>query len=103
MRWVVWSQDALADLNALVVYIAKDNRTAASLVADRIEKAVLNLAFMPTGRQGRVTGTYEKPVPDLPYILSYALATAPSGEERLVVLRVIHEARNWPAGKWPDA
>ena len=45
---------------------------------------------MPTGRRGRVSGTYEKAVPGLPSIIAYALETAPPAcDEVLAVLRVI--------------
>ena len=102
MRRVVWSQDALDEFDALVAYIARNNPAAALKVADRIEEAVGNLAAMPTGRRGRVAGTYEKVLPGLPYIIAYALETTPAGDEVLAVLRVIHGARRWPEGRWPE-
>ena len=70
-------------------------------VAERTEQAIENLAFMPTGRKGRVGGTYEKVVAGVPYIIAYALSEARSGEERLTVLRIIHGARHWPRDEWP--
>ena len=100
MRDVVWSDSALDDVDSLAAYIAADNRTAAVRVLDRIDQTVDNLAHAPTGRMGRVAGTYEKPVRGLPYIIAYALQRQPGGE-RVVILRVIHGARNWPEGKWP--
>jgi len=57
---------------------------------------------MPTGRRGRVSGTYEKLVVGLPYIIAYSLETLPSGEQVLAVLSVIHGARNWSPGTWPE-
>lgn len=101
MRRVVWSRDALDDFNGIVAYIARDDPAAALKVAGRIDEAVSGLAAMPTGRRGRVAGTYEKVLPGLPYIVAYALVPAPSGEEVLAVLRVIHGARDWPPGQWP--
>src|SRR6267143_1273729 len=50
---------ALDDMDALAAYIAADKPTAALNVLDRIEETVENLSHMPTGRQGRVAGTYE--------------------------------------------
>jgi toxin ParE1/3/4 len=102
VRRVVWSQDALAEPGAVVAYIGPDNPAAAFKVADRIEETIHNLASTPTGRRGRVAGTYEKVIPRLPYIVAYALARMPAGEEVLTILRVIHGARDWPAGRWPD-
>ena len=57
---------------------------------------------MPTGRRGRVSGTYERPVSGLPYIIAYALKATEAGDEVLAILRVIHGARNWRADTWPE-
>ena len=102
MRDVVWSESALDDMDSLAAYIAADNRTAAIKVLDRIERTVENLSHAPTGRVGRVAGTYEKPVNGLPYIIAYALQHKARSGERIVILRVIHGARNWPEGAWPE-
>ena len=101
MRRVVWSIDALDELIGIVAYIARDNRVAANGVADAIEQAVLGLAARPTGRKGRVNGTYEKVVSKLPYIIAYALGDEPRGHETVTILRVIHGARDWPEESWP--
>lgn len=57
------------------------------------------LADFATGHPGRVTGTYEKSVTRLPYIIAYALSE--DGRD-LVILRVIHTSRNWVADQWPE-
>jgi toxin ParE1/3/4 len=101
VREVVWSDSALDDMDSLAAYIAADNRAAALKVLDRIDRAVENLSHAPTGRSGRVAGTYEKPVRGLPYIVAYALQRKSTGGERIVILRVIHGARDWPQGEWP--
>ncbi|WP_348649897.1 type II toxin-antitoxin system RelE/ParE family toxin [Rhizobium rosettiformans] len=54
----------------------------------------------PTGRPGRVTGTWEKSVPGLPYILAYTMIAAET-PETVVILRVIHAARDWQSESWP--
>lgn len=100
-RPVRWSTDALADLADQVAYIAAENPSAARRVADAIDETALTLSDVPTGRPGRVTGTYEKSVTGLPYILAYAI-TQSGGEETVAIVRVIHTARDWPAEKWPD-
>jgi toxin ParE1/3/4 len=92
----------LHDFERLIAYIANDNPTAARRVADRIERAGRLLGEMATGRLGRVTGTYEKLVPGLPYIIAYSLARRHDGTEAVAILRIIHGARNWPPEKWPD-
>lgn len=102
MRRIVWARSALDDLDSAIGYIALDRPAAARRVADRIDKAVRSLETMPTGRPGRVLGTYEKVVTRTPYIVAYALDDSIVGAERVVVLRVIHGARDWQEGRWPQ-
>jgi plasmid stabilization system protein ParE len=102
VKEVVWSQTALDDLDAALAHIAADNEVAAGKVLDRIEQTATGLGQRATGRRGRVAGTYEKSVTGLPYIIAYALRERGSGSECVIILRVIHSARNWPAGGWPE-
>lgn len=55
---------------------------------------------MATGRLGRLTGSYEKSVARLPYIVAYKLQQI-AGRESVVILHVIHAARDWPDEEWP--
>jgi plasmid stabilization system protein ParE len=100
-RPVEWSRAALADLGEQIDFIARDNPAAARRVADRIRDAATALGDMATGRPGRVTGSYEKPMPRLPYILAYMIQGR-SGAERITIVRVIHTARDWPSETWPE-
>ena len=100
-RAVQWSRDALDDLKGQIAHIAKDNPGAARRVADRIRSAGEGLADRPTGRPGRVVGSYEKSLAPLPYIIAYAI-TARGEREIVSILRIIHTARDWPAGRWPE-
>jgi toxin ParE1/3/4 len=102
VRRVDWSIDALDELNGIVAYIARDNPIAANNVADTIERTVHGLVARPTGRMGRVNGTYEKVVSGLPYIIAYALGDELKGHETITILRVIHGARDWPEESWPE-
>ena len=97
MRDVVWSESALADADELFAY----NPVAASKVLDRIEKTAQFLGRIATGRRGRVEGTYEKSVTGLPYVIAYGINLLPSGVEQIVILHVIHTARDWPKGASP--
>jgi plasmid stabilization system protein ParE len=101
VRDVVWSEDALDDANELVAYIAADNPAAADKVLDRIELTAQRLGRQAIGRSGRVEGTYEKSGVGLPYIIADAIRSRPDGIEQIVILRVIHTARDWPKGEWP--
>jgi len=99
-RPVQWSREALDDLKAQVAWIAAENPAAAQRVADRILATCDALGEMATGRPGRVSGTYEKSVTRLPYIIAYAIHQKGS-REVVSILRVIHTARDWPDEEWP--
>ena len=103
MRRVIWTDDALADYTHRVLApIAEKNPNAAEKVGGEIKRAVGLLAEKPIGRPGRVSGTYEKLVVGHPYIIAYSLEPRAGMPEDLVILRIIHTARNWPPGRWPD-
>jgi plasmid stabilization system protein ParE len=114
-RPVRWSTNALTDLADQVTYIAAENPSAARRVADAIDRTALALGDTSIGRPGRVTGTYEKAVTGLPYVLTYVITqtggkadilayaiTQTGGEEAVAIARVIHTARDWSAETWPD-
>lgn len=99
-RRVLWSPTAKDDLLAIARHIAIDNPTAARAVAAKLRQAGDALGQAATGRPGRVSGTYEKSVPGLPYVMAYECLIRAAGEI-LAILHVIHTARQWPAGAWP--
>ncbi|MCW2319250.1 plasmid stabilization system protein ParE [Rhodoblastus acidophilus] len=88
------------DIKEQVSHIALDNPAAARRVADRIREMGEALGDFATGKPGRVTGTYEKAISRLPYIISYTLRPI-LGRESVIILRVIHTARDWQAEEWP--
>ncbi len=102
MRRVVWSKHAHNDFRGIIGYIAQDNPTAAHDVATCIDRTIQALATTPTGRRGRVSGTYEKVVRGMPYIIAYALGDEPKGHETVTILRVIHGSRDWREENWPE-
>jgi len=71
-------------------------------VADRIRDTAAALGQRAIGRAGRVAETYEKSVAGLPYVIAYSLAEQAGHEVAVVILHVIHTARDWPSGQWPD-
>ena len=99
-RPVVWSRSALDDLKGQLIRIAEDDPAAAQRVAQTLGSTAQALGGIPTGRPGHVAGTYEKLVSRLPYIIAYALPR--SEGEPVAILRVIHTARHWPSGGWPE-
>jgi toxin ParE1/3/4 len=100
MRRVVWSADARREYLDVINYIANENPIAAEKVADAIEKAGHDLGDFATGRPGRVTGTYEKAVSRLPYIIAYELREI-GDRECVVILHIVHGSRDWPDEEWP--
>ena len=100
-RRVVWANTARDDYLAILRYIAQSDPDAAMHVVDRIDMAADGLAEFATGRAGRVTGTYEKVLPSLPYIMVYEIVTRPEGGETIAILHVIHGARHWQEESWP--
>ena len=89
---VKWLSLALADLDAVAVYIARDSPGAAERMVDTIFAAADRLADYPaSGRPGRVLGTRELVVPDTPYILPYRVRG-----QIVEVMRVLHGSRKWP-------
>ena len=89
---IIWRRAALNDLDAIREFIAQGNSAAAARVRTVIQTAVLRLADYPNlGRAGRVEGTRELVVADLPYIIAYRVV-----ENQLRILSVIHAARQWP-------
>ena len=104
-RAVVWSESALADLTAEVMFIAKKDPRAARDVRRKLDATGTALGVSLTGRPGRVPGTYEKTVTGLRFVLAYAVIPEPGGhpdDEVVVILRAIHTSRDWPPGDWPD-
>jgi toxin ParE1/3/4 len=99
MRQVVWSQSAQDDYLEILQHIVVDDPFAADKVVDAIAKAGEGLGDFATGHPGRVTGTYEKTVAGMPYIIAYSLV---DGDQTVAILRVIHAARDWNEDQWPE-
>ena len=87
-----WTEPAAAALDRIQNYIAKDNPKAAFEVVQRIRDAVSQLELHPNvGRPGRVRGTSELVIHDLPYIVSYRIK-----KDEAQILSVYHTSRKWP-------
>ena len=99
-RPIQWSRAALDDLKHQLAYIAADNPQAARRVATCVQATCATLGHFATGRPGRVHGTHEKPVANLPYIVAYCI-TKQANIETISILRIIHTSRNWPEEDWP--
>jgi toxin ParE1/3/4 len=101
VRPIVWAETARADYRRALARIRAENPAAARRVSGVVQQAIEMVARRNIGRRGRVEGTFEKSVVGLPYVIAYALEAESEGTERLVILRIIHASRDWPAGEWP--
>jgi len=99
MRQVQWSMHELIDLREQAIHIAKDNPAAARRVTQRIRDSGNALADFATGHPGRASGTCEKSVSRLPYIIAYALS---DDDTMLTIPRVFHTSRHLQSGQWPE-
>lgn len=88
MTEVVWTDPALANLDAIRVYIEQFNPTAAQKLAEHLIEAGNSLDRFPE-RGRRVAGTDMRELLAIfPYVIRYQIV----GEE-VVILRVRHAAR----------
>lgn len=91
---IIWSDDAIADLSAIVRHIAADNPSAALRTGQAILGSTRLLGEFPLA--GRVLPEEGKEsvreVIHAPYRVIYEL----SGDDVIVVLRVWHAARGKP-------
>ena len=90
---VVLSNLALADLDEVERYMARDDPGAAIDTVLRLLAAAEILARHPeAGRPGRVPGTRELVVNSTPHVMPYRVR-----DNLVEVLRVLHGRRRWPA------
>ena len=101
-RRIVWAETARAEFQGMLDYVHERNPQGVATILRKVGAAVSLLAERPHGRQGRVAGTYEKSISGLSYVVAYELDDTIPNDPALVVLRIIHTARNWPSGEWPE-
>jgi plasmid stabilization system protein ParE len=86
---IVWTRSAVNDLDALRTLAELDPRSRG---ARRVIEAVSLLETTShLGRPGRVKGTRELVLVDVPYVVAYRVVAG-----TVEVLRVLHTARRWP-------
>ncbi|WFU01927.1 type II toxin-antitoxin system RelE/ParE family toxin [Rhizobium sp. CB3171] len=93
MSWkrIRWTLRALRRLDEIGDYIQKDNPDAAARVIARIVSVVDMLVDFPTtGRVGRIKGTREVVLTDIPYIIPYRVG------QDIEILTVMHAHQRWP-------
>ncbi|WP_313196697.1 type II toxin-antitoxin system RelE/ParE family toxin [Shinella zoogloeoides] len=86
-----WTLRALRRLDEIGAYIEQDNPDAAARVVARIVTAVDMLSELPaTGRAGRIKGTREVVLADIPYIIPYRVG------RDIEIITVMHAHQKWP-------
>ncbi|EJN02402.1 type II toxin-antitoxin system RelE/ParE family toxin [Phyllobacterium sp. YR531] len=86
-----WTLRALRRLDEIGSYIEQDNPDAAARVVARIVAAVDILAEFPaSGRPGRIKGTREIALADIPYIIPYRIS------RDIEILTIMHAHQRWP-------
>jgi toxin ParE1/3/4 len=89
---VLWTERAIADLQAIFDQIAEDSPQNALLVDDRINEQVLALGLFPAlGRKGRRKGTRELSIHRTPYIAVYREV-----EADVDILALVYGKQRWP-------
>jgi addiction module RelE/StbE family toxin len=90
---IIWTPEALRDLQDIEAYIAEDSAMSAVEVVQTIFLfATKQLETFPhSGREGRVVGTLELVVPRLPYFIPYRVS-----KNQIDILRVYHTSRMVP-------
>lgn len=87
-----WTRKALDNLETAVHSIASDSPGNAHKVAQKIWDSIQLLKQQPgMGRPGRVSGTRELIISDLPFVVPYA-----ENNGEIVILRIIHTSMKWP-------
>jgi toxin ParE1/3/4 len=91
---VRWLRGATLSLRAVYAHIAFENADAARRVVQAVQASVERLGEFPdSGKPGRVIGTREVIVRNLPYIIVYRVVGRDAE-----ILRVFHTSSDWQAG-----
>ncbi len=87
MRKIVWTNEAIEHLEVILAYISAFNPTAAARIGERLIAVADSLAEY--SERGRDVGEGRREMTTVwPYVLRYRVE-----EERLVILRIRHGAR----------
>ena len=91
-RTIRWTKRALRRLDQIGAHISRDSPVAAAKVVARLVAAVDALADHPAmGRTGRISGTRELALADIPYNIPCRVA-----RDTIEILTIMHAAQQWP-------
>jgi addiction module RelE/StbE family toxin len=90
-RRIRWTVRALRRLDEIGAYIEHDDPDAAARVVSRLVASVDMLVEFPTaGRIGRIAGTREVVLSDIPFIIPYRV------RQDIEIITVMHASQKWP-------
>lgn len=90
-RRIRWTVRALRRLDEIGAYIDHDDPDAAARVVARLVASVDMLVEFPAaGRIGRISGTREIVLSDIPYIIPYRV------RQDIEIITVMHASQKWP-------
>ena len=91
-RPVRWLALAIEDFEGIAAYLAEKDSDAGKQIVQCVWNAGQSLASLPSqGRAGRVVGTREFAVTEIPYFIAYRVV-----KSEVQILRVLHTARRYP-------
>jgi plasmid stabilization system protein ParE len=94
---LVFDDQALADIEGIFEWIARDSLTTARIVVDRLFSSIELLTSFPLmGHVGGDPGTLEWVVPRLPYVVTYEVDHE---GECVIVTAVFHGAQDRERGE----
>jgi plasmid stabilization system protein ParE len=89
---VIVEESAIADIDGLAAWVAKDSPQAARSRVEKILKTIERLNLFPEmGHKGIDEGTYERGVSGTAYIVVYEIRKKPSA---VLVIAVVHGSRD---------
>lgn len=87
-----FTKTALAELNDILTYIAKDNPVAARAVIEQIEYVVERISEFPAiGRTTEEDGVRIFPIPPFPFLVFYTVR-----RQEVIIRNVRHAGRDRP-------
>lgn len=91
---IFWTEPALAKWEESLDYIEAENASAAQRMELRVADTIRMLADHPfAGHVGRIVGTRQFTVPQLPFLIVYKVDRA---ENVLTIVAVFDGRRRWP-------
>lgn len=89
---VIIEESAIADIDGLAAWVAKDSPQRARSTVERILETIERLNLFPEmGHKGVDDGTYERGVSGTPHIIVYEIRKKPGA---VLVIAVVHGSRD---------